>query len=201
MSHNEPYITNDLLLDINELNKIVVASGEKLEGNLFYLHWNDTFTISEKYRDKRKGYIDFLKDGLDFLEIGFNAGHSAALTLNNFPNIKYTAVDICLHTYTKPCAKYLIDKFDNFIDLCIGDSTEILNRIPFEYDRIHIDGDHSYEGAKADLLNCYNLLRNNGLILVDDSDFKSVEAAINDTLEGRYYIQLKGEKYTVLSKV
>ena len=172
MSHNEPYITNDLLLDIDELNKIVVASGEKLEGNLFYLHWNDTFTISEKYRDKRKGYIDFLKDGLDFLD-----------------------------SYTKPCAKYLIDKFDNFIDLCIGDSTEILNRIPFEYDRIHIDGDHSYEGAKADLLNCYNLLRNNGLILVDDSDFKSVEAAINDTLEGRYYIQLKGEKYTVLSKV
>ena len=197
----EPYLTDALMQDIDALNKIITQTNNVVEGNLFYSHMDNSFKLNDNYKDKRNNFVNFIKEGKDILEIGFNAGHSAALSLHTNPNIRYTGIDICYHDYTKLCAKYLIDKFDNFVDLCIGDSKELLNKIPYKYDRIHIDGDHSYYGAKTDLTGCFDLITNDGLILVDDFDFPEVKQAVLDTQKVMYKIQLKGEKYVVLKKV
>lgn len=49
-----------------------------------------------------------------------------------------------------------------------GLTDEVLPKLKREYDLIFIDGDHSYEGAKADILNCQKLVKKGGIILLDD---------------------------------
>jgi predicted O-methyltransferase YrrM len=40
-----------------------------------------------------------------------------------------------------------------------------------QFDLIHVDGDHSYEGALRDMNNCWPLLNHSGLMIVDDYSF------------------------------
>ena len=49
-----------------------------------------------------------------------------------------------------------------------------------EWDIIYIDGDHTYEIAKQDFMNCSESVRNNGLIVMDDS-------ALFTTYKAKYY--------------
>jgi len=56
----------------------------------------------------------------------------------------------------------------------IGDSTEfyivgIIERLRFRYDLMYIDGDHSYEGVKADFNNYYMFLSPGGYIAFHDT--------------------------------
>ena len=58
-----------------------------------------------------------------YLEIGFNAGHSAAMVLSSFPQARVKSFDICAHAYVDPNAKLLEAKFGpGRFGLTCGDS-------------------------------------------------------------------------------
>ena len=58
------------------------------------------------------------------MEIGFNAGHSADIFLNNNDKISLTSFDIGLHPYIKPAKEYIGFTYPDRHRLILGDSVE-----------------------------------------------------------------------------
>jgi predicted O-methyltransferase YrrM len=115
--------------------------------------------------------IRLAKGKRNILEIGFHAGHSAAVFLANaHPEATVTSVDIGEHTNYLPSAKLWIDRtFPGRHHLILGDSKEILkswslhaqNTVcprPRSYDLIFIDGGQDYVTVLSDFTLCYNHL-------------------------------------------
>ncbi len=108
------------------------------------------------------------------MEIGFNAGHSAELFLENNPSMTLTSFDLGAHPYVST-AKYFIDTvYPNRHTLILGDSRvtvpDYSKKNPqTRFDIIFIDGGHQYDIAKKDILNCIKLAHHDTLVLLDDT--------------------------------
>jgi predicted O-methyltransferase YrrM len=61
------------------------------------------------------------------LEIGFNAGHSAACFLMANPNVKILCIDINTSSYTLPCFRYLKSIFNDRIYFIESNSNNLVN--------------------------------------------------------------------------
>ena len=73
----------------------------------------------------------------------------------------------------------LTDKYKNssIVKLIKSDSSSYLKTIDNDYyDIIYIDGDHSYEGVKNDLINAYNKIKNSGYIMGHDYEMNMKKA-------------------------
>lgn len=161
---------------IEKLYEIAFSYGDEVEGSLFNLDkaTRDMTQVPEpKMLVKRRNYVFYVSQGRRLLEVGFNAGHSALLALTANPDLRYTAVDIGGHDYTKPCFDYLKTIFGDRINLIIGNSLEVLPKLPVlvhnDFDIWHIDGGHSYDVAEADLCNVLNMAKPGQTILFDDT--------------------------------
>lgn len=111
---------------------------------------------------------------LNIMEIGFNAGNSSELFLEN-SNAYIYSFDIGdhFHSYLKYSKMYINNKFPNRHTLVFGDSRESINNFynnnsNIKFDIIFIDGGHDYEIAISDLLNCKKLSHNQTIIIMDD---------------------------------
>lgn len=163
-----------------KLNKIIRKSSEYLEGNIFY--FNDTKELSKlhpEFKDKRKNtaIISNLVDVI--VEIGFNAGHSALLSLSSNNNLLYRGIDINCHAYTVPCFEYLKTCFDNRIKLSLGNSLDVLPIVFDIYPEIKnkkigwiIDGCHDIDVANKDLDTVLQLCSKDDIILFDDTEHR-----------------------------
>ena len=105
---------------------------------------------------------------LNVMEIGFNGGHSAETFLSNNPNIHLVSFDIGRHDYVK-IGKEFIDKYyPNRHELIIGDSLITVPKYAADnikkFDLIFVDGNHKYNAAKADLINCSKLAHKDTII-------------------------------------
>jgi hypothetical protein len=113
--------------------------------------------------------IRLAKGKRNILEIGFHAGHSAAVFLANaHPEATVTSVDIGEHTNYLPSAKLWIDRtFPGRHQLILRDSKEILKSWSLHaqnaacpqlrsYDLIFIDGGQDYVTVLSDFTLCYN---------------------------------------------
>lgn len=110
------------------------------------------------------------------LEIGFATGRSASTILVSSRPRKFISVEIDLD-YAEPegrkSAEILQEKFPNFI-VIEGSSQKMLTEEFFKskfeggVDFAFVDGGHSYEECRADLVNVYPHLTSEGCILVDD---------------------------------
>ena len=163
------------------LNRIVVESGVRLEGNLFTEHLCDAppDRPAEVFRNKRSNYAMFCTGGLSLLEIGFNAGHSAMLALTINKDLRYVGVDIGIHPYTEPCYEYLRSVFGARVRLHIGDSRDVvpsLRRQRERFDLYHLDGGHGFDIAHADLCNLLDFADEGSTLLVDDTNDHRIDA-------------------------
>ena len=100
------------------------------------------------------------------LEIGFNAGHSACMSLTILPEVVYNSVDIGGHYYTSINADKLKDLFGERFSYQEINSQKIVPSSMQGYDAVFVDGDHSLSGITSDLKLC-NAMKV-PYILVDD---------------------------------
>ena len=169
---------------LDALLNIIKDIGEPLEGNIFYKHLdpNPGHQLVERFLPKRAALAMFAMAHQDIVEVGFNAGFSALLTLTANPNLKLTSVDICEHQYTMPCYEYLMNAFPGRISLVKGDSRQVLASV-LKNDKdltgYIIDGGHGIDVAEEDLRNIIQFANKDAVLCFDDSDFADLRLMLN----------------------
>lgn len=135
--------------------------------------------IEYPYWDMEESYVGPMKELMatfkpkNILEVGLGQwGFSTRVWLEH-TDAKVTSVDKgdwkgIGEEYTKQYPKRFL-----FLK---GMTEDILPTLKPVYDFIFIDGDHSYEGCKQDILNCQKLLAPKGLILLDDYGVHHISA-------------------------
>lgn len=111
-------------------------------------------------------------------EVGFNGGHSAAVFLAAAGSeARYVSFDMFAYSYSRPARDLLDRLFPGQLSYHLGNSRVTLPNYLKEQkerglerpcDMFSVDGDHSYAGAKADLLNAINGTRVGGMLFMDD---------------------------------
>lgn len=189
-------ILNSYLKDIEQ---IVRESNCPLEGNSFYCH--NTIDLYQELLPKQINLFWCGSQAQKICEIGFNAGHSALLMIlgnKNLNNLHFTIFDINHHPYTKTCYLYLKDKFPSVnFEFIAGDSIEKIPQYTLLYpeclgtfDLVHIDGGHSEDCIKNDILNSSKLTTEQGIIIVDDTDHNVINNYVDKYLDTKEYEEL-----------
>ena len=149
-----------------------------------------TQTLDELYESREKmnmdgystqiqGQVEFLKNIVqddnvkNVMEIGFNAGHSSELFLQTNPNIRVTSFDIGQYNCVNVGKKFIDEKFPGRHTLIKGDSLktvpEFTSKNDIKFDVIFIDGGHTYEVSKGDIINCKPLAHKETMVILDDT--------------------------------
>lgn len=113
------------------------------------------------------------------LEIGVYRGVSARTILQACPQAHLILVDSFadLSDFDRvlPELVGLVSKYHRRISLCVGWTPEALQHIKGGFDFIHVDGDHHYDGAKADIEFSLANVREGGVVAIDDHDERNPE--------------------------
>ena len=150
---------------LKRINAIVKASGETLEGNLFYADGEARFAVGPPADDlapARRNLWRAARFKERLLEVGVNAGHSALLALSTNRKLQYYGVDIVSHRYTVACVDFLKGEFPGRVHLFPGDSREVLPWLAdrsdeLAFDLFSIDGGHTSEVCLSDMTNCIRM--------------------------------------------
>lgn len=131
--------------------------------------------VSQQVNDLNDIIRSIHKPEINVMEIGFNAGHSAEVFLNN-PNVTLTSFDLGGHNYVLPAKEYIDVHYPDRHTLVLGNSTiTIPNYIEknkdTKFDLIFIDGGHDYIVAKTDMENCFHLSHKDTIVVLDDTIF------------------------------
>eukprot|EP00929_Paragymnodinium_shiwhaense_P108564 TRINITY_DN74884_c0_g1_i1.p1 TRINITY_DN74884_c0_g1~~TRINITY_DN74884_c0_g1_i1.p1 ORF type:complete len:298 (-),score=55.67 TRINITY_DN74884_c0_g1_i1:149-1042(-) len=115
-------------------------------------------------------------------EIGFNAGHSAAIYLNANPQANLYSFDIAQFKYTVGNLQLMKELFPERFDFIVGPSATAVPEFhqmkpDVKCDVISVDGDHSTEGTYADLVAMREMASCRNWVLMDDAGWKSTNAA------------------------
>ena len=111
------------------------------------------FTPPDPRRSWKREYLRRAVRGCrNLVEVGFNAGHSAAIMLAADPFLRLTSVDICSHPYTVPSSRVLERHYAERFQFVPARIDEGLAKIDAErVDLVHIDGGHDPKSVDFDL--------------------------------------------------
>jgi hypothetical protein len=145
-----------------------------------FLHSRGFFNFegySQQVPNQVKDLINLTSgSNINIMEIGFNAGHSAEVFLQNNPSLMLTSFDLGSHEYVYTAKEYIDTNYPNRHTLILGDSTisipKFINNNPDKtFDLIFIDGGHDYPIANADLENCRQLANKDTIVIMDDTSY------------------------------
>ena len=89
--------------------------------------------------------------------------------------------------YSLNAVKELLKKFENNVELIVGNSNIILKKLDMsKIDFVFLDGGHDYKTVKSDLNNSIEVVNNDGTILCDDYNLSyapGVKKAIDEFVE------------------
>ena len=116
------------------------------------------------------------KPNINIMEIGFNAGHSAEVFLQNNKDLTLTSFDLWGHNYVATAKEYIDITYPNRHTLILDDSRTTIpiylqNNKDTKFDIIFIDGGHDYEISNADIENCFYFAHNDTIVALDDTMF------------------------------
>jgi predicted O-methyltransferase YrrM len=174
-----------------ETQLMPIIGNTKLEGNIYSTHL--TTTPSKQMNAKQYNFCRFLQQQrkqtpLRILEIGYNAGFSALLMCMSIPRdipIKFTCVDVNIHSYVQPCFDRMKKDYP-FMQIHLESSHTMLPKLATQYqtyDIIHIDGDHTKEGARKDMEDALRLSHKGTIIIFDDTNIDYLHALCNEFVE------------------
>lgn len=107
-----------------------------------------------------------------YCEIGMNGGHSIVAMLEANPQITAHAFDMMHWNYSKPIADLISLRFGSRFQLHRGNSHKTVPAISKDLgqscDLIFIDGDHTPQGARIDMLNCRGIAAPGARVILDD---------------------------------
>ena len=106
-------------------------------------------------------------------EVGFNAGFSSWAFLGASPAVTVTSFDLSCYDYSKAAKAHIDDLFPRRHTLIEGDSHSTVSAFAesdpdIKFDVIFVDGDHSVEGARADLADLRQLATPDTVVVMDD---------------------------------
>ena len=139
-------------------------------------------------------------------EIGLNGGHSAAINLELFPNLKVTSLDIGRHSYTETTSQILKDKFGDRFDYIFCDSRAYADRVynlqypaPQKVDAVFIDGGHDSMTVLSDIGLSKYLKVNNVFIDNTDGEWDSVTNVCKHMMRLKIFKYVNDYRYTGIS--
>jgi len=106
-------------------------------------------------------------------EIGFNYGLSSYTFLDANPSSLICSFDLAEFAYTAPAKQHIDDVFAGRHTLVQGNSIHTVPAFSrlnpgLAFDLIFIDGGHTYETARSDLINMRSLATRNTIVVMDD---------------------------------
>jgi predicted O-methyltransferase YrrM len=124
--------------------------------------------------DSVTAHAQRLGRSIDYIEVGVFRGESAlavlgsghcrwATLIDNFSNTHCGNAMSSLETVQKNLANY-----DGIFEIKIGDSRDVLPLIKCQFDIGFVDGDHTIEGCRGDMEQMFPLIREDGILFVDD---------------------------------
>jgi hypothetical protein len=173
--------------ELIDMSKFHETKFNEIEYDLFLMHIYERILLWS--------FSKFIfPNNANYLEIGTYAGISALLIKETNPTIDVTCVDPYFpNAELENRLKYSMDElyyktltqisktdgYPNGIRLIRGDSKRIIPMFKDDYfDVVFIDGDHSYESVRQDIIQSYPKIKNNGIIFGHDSNHTMVYDAI-----------------------
>jgi hypothetical protein len=200
---------------LDDIKNIVINSNKLLEGNAFYHHLTlDLF--SDLYTKQQNLFWCGKKAVTRICEIGFNAGHSVMLLLlgRDKTPLEFTIFDIGEHAYTKPCLEYIKSQFQHVnFEYIEGDSTSTMPKWIEEnhqylgvYDVVHVDGGHSEHCISNDMKNADLLVKNGGILIIDDTNVDHINKNVDLYLSNGKYremnvLKTRGYVHRIIQKI
>lgn len=174
---------------VSKLNKIVNGP---VEGNYCFKHQTilNEKSIPIKERSWKRQYLrEAITDREHAVEIGFNAGHSAAIMLLANPKLYLTSIDICMYPYTVKCAKFMFKYFYPRFSFIGGSSQQVLKKTTLaqEIDFIHVDGGHGIADFYFDIDWSTRTLKPGGKLMIDDAYLPDYQKYIAYKLQQQEY--------------
>ncbi len=121
--------------------------------------------------DRVATQVNRLGRGIDYIEVGANCGNSVRAVLETGMCRRAVIVDNwCYETASKEKTEEAIAKYKHKVQIISGDSKDVLPLIVEQFDIGYVDGDHSEAGCIADMTNMLSLIREGGIMFVDDLD-------------------------------
>lgn len=110
----------------------------------------------------------------NIMEIGFHGGHSSETFLKTNKTSHVTSFDIGSYFYVKLGKQYIDNTYPTRHELILGNSLTtvpqyITSHPDKKFDLIFIDGGHTYDVAKSDIINCKNLAHKDTIVIMDDT--------------------------------
>jgi len=198
---------------LKDIEKIIIGTGSSLEGNSFYLH-NSLHRYADLYNKQLNLFWCGKQARAKICEIGFNAGHSAMLLLlgRDTTPLDFTIFDIGQHSYVRPCLDFMKSTFPHVKFTYVeGDSTQTMpgwiraNHVGL-FDVVHVDGGHSEHCISHDMKNANLLVKNGGILIVDDTNVDYISSYVDTYIASGKYKELDvlkttGYQHRILQKL